>query len=144
MKPLLLTTLIMALGVGAHAEIFRPPLASGRGFPRQTWPYFSSGQGYPRADRGPFPGSFSRWHDQGIFLGAKTGFFPGCDLFDDWYLWPTDEPVLSTDGFCQVSSLPLVSQPRVILAGDGLHDARSPEQLRAIFGAQAEALIQHN
>ena len=39
---------------------------------------------------------------------------------------------------------PLISRPRVIPAGDGLRDARSPRTTRAFLGAQAEALIQHN
>ena len=144
MKPLILIALLMALGVGARAEIFRPPLASGRGFHRQTRSYFSGGPGHSYAGRGPFIGGFSRWHDRGVFFGARTGFYLGYDLFDDWYPWPTYEPVLSTDGPYQVSAPPLVIPPRVILVSDGLRDARSPEQLRAIFGAQAEALIQRN
>ncbi|MDD2763140.1 MAG: hypothetical protein PHE83_04085 [Opitutaceae bacterium] len=61
--------------------------------------------------------------------------------YDDWPFYY--ERVPTTRVYPAVEPIRVV-QPVVIQVGDGLRDARSPEQLRSIYGAQAEALIQRN
>ncbi|MFA5056671.1 MAG: hypothetical protein WC485_01040 [Opitutaceae bacterium] len=172
MKPLLFClTLLVVPVIGSHAEMFRPPIASGRGFHQSNRSHFSGIHGDPHAGRryGSFRGGYGRWHDRdtfwgwgagpGFFLGYGTGLF-AADLWDADYgyydgwpryagrlpydAWPYYYEQVPATRYDPAAAPVLVSQPVMVPAGDGLRDARSPDQLRDIYGAQAEGLIRGN
>jgi hypothetical protein len=153
MKPLAYLALLIALGCGGRAEVFRPPMASGRGSHHQG-PALGSHERGRMPDgraRGPGFGYSAGWHHRGGFRWSGVDLVLGLGPWyhDSWrgspwwydYGWPAYETV-------PVREYPVApvfvdrSAPTVIVASSGgLRDARSPEQLRAIFGEQAAGLI---
>ena len=153
MKRLTLLLLAATLCAAVRAEMFRPPIVSDRGFrhetlrsqhgDRGTTPVHGGlGSGPLVRGRGPRVDGYHGWHDRGPFWGGRTVFYLGFDLCEPWYSWPFDEPVVVPAWTPAPASAPVIMvQPTSPPAGGTLRDARSPEQLRSIYGAQGEALV---
>jgi hypothetical protein len=155
MRRLALLVLVLSLCAVGRAEMFRPPVAGGRGSHRHPSPALARDHGH--FSGGPWHGSRAGarfgWRGRDGFHRSRTRVFIGFgpdSFYDDWYGWPgwygwDDWPAY---GPAPVIYLPApvavavpVSRTVAIQGGAGLRDARSPEQLRAIFGEQGEALI---
>jgi hypothetical protein len=158
MRRLALLALFFSLCAVGRAEMFRPPVASGRGSHRHPPPALARDHGH--FSGGPWQDSRSGarfgWRGREGFHRARTqvfiGFGPGF-FYDGWYGWPgwygwrgwDDWPAYGPAPVTYLSAPAAVAVPvsrTVAIQGRvGLRDARSPEQLRAIFGEQGEALI---
>jgi hypothetical protein len=154
MKPLAYLALLIALGCDGRAEVFRPPMAGGRGSHHQGPAPGSHDRGRipDGRTRGPGFGYSEGWHHRGGFrwsgvdlvLGLGPWYYGGWRGSPWWYDygWPAYEP-LPVRGYYPAE--PVFAYPAaptvVVAANSGLRDARSPEQLRAIFGEQAAGLI---
>ena len=170
MKPILLFVLALACGAMARAEIFTPRVMSGRSGltdrparaiddHRQTF----SGNRY-----GAHFGGFRSWRDHDDFRGFRADWWGplamlsfGYDdyLYDGWYGWPRqyryagwyDRPVFFEPEI-RTAYVPIYRGVSYAASGqsgpmqtrDDIRDARSPDQLRAIYGAQAEQLIRRD
>lgn len=167
MKPILLFVLALACGAMARAEIFTPRVSSGRGgqADRPARMMGDRRQAFSSSRYGTrFSGfRYGRYHDD--FRGFRTDWWGpaamlsfGYDdyLYDGWYGWPRQnlyagwygrpayfEPVIRTAYVPAYRGVSYTTsgQSGPIQARDDIRDARSPEQLRAIYGAQAEQLI---
>ena len=160
MKTTILCLILMtAVSVSANAEIFRPALGNSH-----------AGHGQ-RESRGPigYHGERTGWHGRNdswrihtdwwwpaaaLSIGYGDGYYAGWDGWPWWkprYDWRARPviytvrprsvyvPASRTTGYYPTTTVSAVAN-----ASDGIRDARSPEQLRAIYGAQAEALISRN
>ena len=170
MKPILLFVLALACGAMARAEIFTPRISSGRGWPadRPARMMGAPRQAFAGNRFGTRFGGFRNWRDHGDFSGFRAGWWGpsavlsfGYDdyLYDGWYGWPGPYRYAGWYG------RPVVFEPEIrtvyqpayrsvadtasgqygpISARDDIRDARSRDQLRAIYGAQAEQLIRRD
>ena len=164
MKPILLFVLALACGAMARAEIFTPRISSGRAEgPART--VGDHRQAFDGNRNGTHHGGFHYGHDHDDFWGFGLGWWGpaavlsfGYDeyLYDAWYGWPRShryagwyrspayfEPEIRTIYAPPHGTAAYVAngQSSSMPARDGIRDARSPDQLRAIYGAQAEQLI---
>ena len=167
MRPILLFVLALAGGAIARAEIFTPRVTSGRGGHTDGPAHVMSDhrQAFGGSHDGTHFGSYHYGHDHDDFRGFHDDWwgplavlsigYNDC-LYDGWYGWPRPYPYAGWYGSPAYSEpeirtvyAPLYGtaayatsgQPAQIPASDGIRDARSPDQLRAIYGAQAEQLI---
>ena len=170
MKSILLLCLALACGAMARAEIFTPRITGGRGWQADRSarmagdhrPAFAGNRSGTRF------GGFRNWRDHDDFRGYRDDWWGpfallsfGYDdyLYDGWYGWPRPyryagwygrpayfEPEIRTvytpayGGVAYAAS----GQTRSMPVRDEIRDARSPDQLRAIYGAQAEQLIRRD
>ena len=167
MKPILLFVLALACGAMARAEIFTPRISSGRGGPvdRSARMVGDHRQAFDGNRYGTHHGGFHYGRDHDDFWGFGLGWWGpaavlsfGYDnyLYNGWYGWPRShlyagwygrpayfEPEIRTVYVPTYSGVAYATsgQSAPIPTSDGIRDARSPDQLRAIYGAQAEQLI---
>jgi hypothetical protein len=167
MKPILLFVLALACGGMARAEIFTPRVVGGRGEPvdRPTRTVGDHRQPFDGNRYGTHHGGFHYGRDHDDFWGFGVGWRGpaaalsfGYDdyLYDGWYGWPRPyryagwygspayfEPEIRTVYAPPYGTVAYVAsgQSGPMPTSDGIRDARSPDQLRAIYGAQAEQLI---
>jgi hypothetical protein len=168
MRPILLLVLIATLGAGARAEVFAPRVVSGRGDHVQRPAHFDGRVGYRVGDRGHGQrfGGYGGWRGHNDFWSFRAGWWGpravwslgfNDGFYDGWYGWPRWEPRYAWYDrpavyyppirsayyapYQSVASYSVVSRPVSTQVHDDIRDARSPEQLRAIYGAQAEGLI---
>jgi hypothetical protein len=167
MKPILLLVLALDCGAMARAEIFTPRISSGHGGHAEA-PARMVGdhrQAFDGNRYGTHRGGFQHGRDHDNFWGFGRGWWGpaavlsfGYDdyLYDAWYGWPRSyryagwygspayfEPEIRTVYAPPHGTVAYAAngQSNSIPASDGIRDARSPDQLRAIYGAQAEQLI---
>ena len=165
MKPILLFVLALACGAMARAEIFTPHVVSGRGghtdgsarmvgdhrqaFDGNRYGTHHGGFHYGR-DHDDFWGFGLGWWGPAAVLSFGYGDYP----YAGWYGWPRSyryagwyggpgyyEPEIRTVYRPAYRSVTYATGGQSGLASNDIRDARSPEQLRAIYGAQAEQLI---
>jgi hypothetical protein len=170
MKPILLFVLALACGVMARAEIFTPRVTGGRGGPadHSARMMIDHRQAFTGNRYGTHFGGYHYGHDHDGFRGfyddwwgplAVLSFGYNDYLYDGWYGWPRPyryagwygspayfEPEIRTIYAPPYGTVAYAAndQSRSMRASDGIRDARSPDQLRAIYGAQAEQLIRHD
>jgi len=167
MKPILLLILALACGAMARAEIFMPRLVGGRGG-HSDGPARVVGdhrQAFAGSRNGMRFDGFRQGREHDDFWGFGLGWWGpaaalslGYDdyLYDGWYGWPRSyryagwygnpayfEPEIRTVYAPAYGTVAHAAggQSGSLPARDGIRDARSPDQLRAIYGAQAEQLI---
>jgi hypothetical protein len=167
MKPILLFVLALACGAMARAEIFTPRVVGGRGGPvdRQARMVGDHRQAFDGNRQGTHHDGFHYGHDHDDFWSLGLGWWgPAAVLsfgyddyhYDGWYGWPRPyryagwygspayfEPEIRTVYAPPYGTVAYAAnvQSSSMPARDGIRDARSPDQLRAIYGAQAEQLI---
>jgi len=170
MRPILLFVLALAGGAIARAEIFTPRVTSGRGGHTDGPAHVMSDhrQAFGGSHDGTHFGSYHYGHDHDDFRGFHDDWWGplallsfGYDnyLYDGWYGWPRPYhyagwygspayfgPAIRTvygaayGGVVSATS----GQSNPVSMRDDIRDARSPDQLRAIYGAQAEQLIRRD
>ena len=167
MKPILLFVLALACGAMARAEIFTPRISSGRGGHAEGPARMVGDHRQALAGNryGTHHGDFHNGRDHDDFWSFGVGWWgPAAVLsfgygdypYDGWYGWPRPvryagwyerpayfEPAIRTLYRPADRSVTDIwsGQFGAMPARDGIRDARSPDQLRAIYGAQAEQLI---
>ena len=167
MKPILLFVLALACGAMARAEIFTPRISSGRGgqADRSARMMGDHRQAFAGDRYGTRFGGFRYGRHYGDFRGFRDDWWGpvallslGFDdyVYDGWYGWPRSHlyagwygrPVVFEPDVCTVYapsyrgvSYAVGGQSGPMPTSDGIRDARSPDQLRAIYGTQAEQLI---
>jgi hypothetical protein len=170
MKPILLFVLALACGALARAEIFTPRVTSGRGgqADRPARMMDEHRPAFAGSRQGTRFGGFRYGRDRDNFRGfradwwgplAVLSFGYGDYFYDGWYGWSRPyryagwdgSPVYFGPAIRTVDAPPYGNaayatsgQSAQIPPSDGIRDARSPDQLRAIYGAQAEQLIRQN
>ncbi|HTZ19272.1 MAG TPA: hypothetical protein VMC06_00185 [Opitutaceae bacterium] len=167
MKPILLLVLALAFGAMARAEIFVPRIVGGRGgqIDRSARVMGDHRQAFTGNRRGLHFDGFRHGRDRDDLWDFGLGWWGpaavlsfGYDdyLYDGWYGWPRSyryagwygRPANFEPEICPVyapayGNVAYVAnrQASAMPVRDDIRDARSPEQLRAIYGAQAEQLI---
>ncbi len=170
MKPILLFVLALTCGAMARAEMFTPRVASGRGVQadRPARMMDNHRQAFAGSRPGTRFGGFRYGRDRDNFRGFRGDWWGplavlsfGYDdyLYDGWYGWPRPyryagwygRPAYFEPGIRTVYApsygtvaYPASGQSAPMPTSDGIRDARSPDQLRAIYGAQAEQLIRQD
>ena len=167
MKPILLFVLALACGAMARAEIFTPRITGGHGgqADHSARMIGDHRQAFAGSRYGTHFGGFHYGRDHDDFWGFGVGWWgPAAVLsfgyddypYDGWYGWPRPyryagwygspacfEPEIRTVYPPPYGTVAYAAndQSSAMPARDGIRDARSPDQLRAIYGAQAEQLI---
>ncbi|MBI5381050.1 MAG: hypothetical protein HZA31_04050 [Opitutae bacterium] len=167
MKALFSLFLGLSLVTGAHAEIFGPRVAGGRG------PHIAHGGHSRMAPHAFFAGNVhgphfglaghGRHHDAhwrfgygwtapvvGFSLGYYDDFYgswyggPRWNRWAGWYDVPVYRPptrIVAAPYYANRVTAYAAGSGTTQRVYDDIRDSRSPEQLRAIYGAQAEMLI---
>jgi hypothetical protein len=170
MKPILLFVLALACGAMTRAEIFTPRVTSGHGgqADRPARMMDDHRQAFAGSHYGTHFGGFHYGHDHDDFRGFRADWWGplallsfGYDnyLYDGWYGWSRPyhyagwygSPVYFGPAIRTVDApayggvvYATSGQSNPVAMRDDIRDARSPDQLRAIYGAQAEQLIRRD
>jgi hypothetical protein len=168
MKTILLLVLALACGATTRAEIFTPRVSSGHGghSDRPARAMGDHRQTFAGSRQGTHFGGSHYGHDHHDSWGYGVGWWGPAALlsfgyygysYDGWYGSPRSyryagwygrpayyEPEIRTVYRPAYRSVTYVANGQSSVARDDIRDARSPDQLRAIYGAQAEQLIRQD